>query len=458
MTGEYTNPLCSRYASYSMKKIFSEEEKISNWRSLWVSLAEVEKSHGANITDEQISEMRQHIGTADLKRAAEIEKDTRHDVVAHIRLFAEECPKAAPIIHLGATSCFVADNADVIAMQRAMMLTEMRRVYLVNSLANFASEWRSTPTVGYTHLQSAQLTTVGKRAAMWLQDFMMDLDEIRRQFSNTKSLPCRGPVGSSCPSDDAMEDFENDLCLGAGLPVPFDISGQTYTRKQDFSILQSLSGIAQSAAKMSNDIRFLSSTGEMVEPHEKTQVGSSAMVYKCNPIRCERVGSLSRFVINNAQSAAYTAASQFLERTLDDSAIRRITIPETFLAVDAILNLCADIVDNLTVVVPVVEKKVEDAAPFLATEKVLSICVARGGNRQEAHEVMREASACGPECLVKAMMEDKRLRLNPEEVDILINDAKTNVGKCPSIVSKYVRKVKLKIAGLPSAKPSRVEV
>ena len=392
-----SSPFDSRYGSKTMRAFFSSEYKFSTWRKLWVALAKAERDLGLNITEEQIKEMADAIYMVDLELASNFEKYTKHDVVAHIRAFGKQCPTAEPIIHLGATSCYVTDNTDVIQQRNALLLTQHRLAKLINVLRIFAEQYTDTPTTGFTHYQLAQPTTVGKRACMWIQDFVMDLDELEHQLLNLKMLGCKGATGTSASflelfdgDQDKVRELERRIKNRFGFTSVYPISGQTYTRKQDFNVLQVLSGIAQSASKFANDIRLLSNLKEITEYHSAEQVGSSAMPYKVNPITCEKVNSLSRLVICNLQTCAMNTATQWLERTLDDSANRRVVIPETFMAIDEILLSCLRIAQGLTVNRDVIEEHYTEALPLFITEPILMLLVKKGGNRQELHEELRK--------------------------------------------------------------------
>ena len=397
----YVNPLCTRYAGVEMQKIFSDDRKYSCWRKLWLYLAEAEKQLGIPITDRQIEEMKIHLVDIDYERAAREEQATRHDVMAHIRTFAACCPEAAPIIHLGATSCFVGDNTDVINMRDAMILIRKKLISIMESLAVFAEITKDIPTLGFTHFQPAQPTTVGKRACLWLQDLDMDLKQLDFQLSVLLPLGCKGATGTAASflalfdgDAEKVRKLEEIIVKRMGFSHCQPVSGQTYSRKQDFAVLQTLSGIAQSASKFAGDIRLLSHLSEMEEPFETHQVGSSAMAYKRNPMRSERIASLARYVMCEVQNTAFTASSQWLERTLDDSANRRLAIPEAFLACDGILNLYYSIVRGMRIFPAVMEKHLQEELPFLATENILMYCVKeKHGDRQLLHEKIRSYAA-----------------------------------------------------------------
>jgi adenylosuccinate lyase len=392
----FDHPLIERYASQDMARLFSPRARHTTWRDLWICLAEAEHRLGFPVTKAQVEELRQHRDTFDWDRVAELEKELRHDVMAHIHHFGELAPSAKPIIHLGATSCFVTDNADLVIYRSAMQLVARRLAAVMANLGEFAKQWRSQPCLGYTHFQVAQPVTVGKRACMWAQDFALDFDEILRVAD---WLPFRGVKGTTGTQatflllaggdHEKVEQLDRFVTEGMGFKKCIPVSGQTYTRKLDWSIHQALSAIAQSASKFANDLRLLSHEGEIEEPSEAKQIGSSAMAYKKNPMRCERVNSLSRYVIEASNTSAHTAASQWLERTLDDSAVRRIAIPESFLAIDGILMLIENVTKGLVVYPKVIERKLSEQLPFLATEEILMAGVAAGGDRQDLHERVR---------------------------------------------------------------------
>ena len=396
MHDSYRNPLCSRYASRTMQHIFSEDFKFSTWRKLWIALGESEQELGLPITDAQIQQMRAHIDEIDYDMAAREEKRVRHDVMAHVLTYGACCPDAKPIIHLGATSCYVGDNTDIIQMREGLWQIRRLLVNTLNALADFMEKWKGQPTLAYTHFQAAQPTTVGKRATLWMQDLLMDLEDVEYQLSKAKLLGCKGTTGTQASF---LELFEGDhqkcrqldekIAQKMGYDKCFPVSGQTYSRKLDSQMLNLLSGIAQSAAKFSNDIRLLQHLKEVEEPFEKGQIGSSAMAYKRNPMRSERIASLARYVIADAVNPAMTMAAQWFERTLDDSANKRISVPEAFLAVDGILNLYQNVADGLVVYPKVIRQHMLRELPFMATENIMMDAVKRGGNRQELHERIR---------------------------------------------------------------------
>ncbi len=416
MHDTYENPLCRRYASRQMQEIFSDDRKFSTWRRLWVALAESEQELGLPITDAQIEQMRSHIDDIDYAKAAAYEASVRHDVMAHIHTYGDACPLAEPIIHLGATSCYVGDNTDVILQRQALLRIRFLLLHAIEALAAFAKEHRALPTLAYTHFQAAQPTTLGKRATLWMQDLMMDLEQLDFVLSRQKLLGCKGTTGTGASflalfegDHEKVKLLEQKIAQKMGFSACYPVSGQTYPRKADYFVLSVLSGIAQSAQKFSGDIRLLSHLKEVDEPFEAGQVGSSAMAYKRNPMRSERMSSLARFVIADALNPAMTAGTQWLERTLDDSANRRISIPEAFLACDGILTLYINIIRGLRVYPKVMEKHLRQELPFMATENILMECVKRGGDRQALHEAIREHSvACA-----------KQIKLNGAENDLL---------------------------------------
>ncbi len=439
MGQSYVSPLCSRYASRQMQSIFSDDTKFSTWRKLWVALAESEKELGIHITDEQIEEMKAHIYDIDYARAAEHEKRVRHDVMAHVLTYGEACPKARPILHLGATSCYVGDNTDIIQMD--MALRQVRRLLLdaIRALNDFARKYAGQPTLAYTHFQAAQPTTVGKRATLWLQDLLMDLEALDAQLANLKLLGCKGTTGTAASFLELFEgDHEKVRLLEEKIAGRmgfagrlFPVSGQTYTRKLDFMVLSALSSIAQSAHKFSNDVRLLSHLKEFDEPFEAGQIGSSAMAYKRNPMRSERIASLARYVLCDLTNPAFTAACQWFERTLDDSANRRISVPEAFLAVDAILSLYINVISGVKVYPKIIERHLREELPFMATESILMYCVnEKGGDRQTLHEAIRVHSVAAAEQvkrfgrendLIERILADPAFGLSREEMDRLLD-------------------------------------
>ena len=395
----YESPLSSRYADKEMKYLFSPDKKFITWRKLWIALAESEMELGLPITQEQIDELKAHADDINYDVAEEREKLVRHDVMSHVYAYGVQCPNAKGIIHLGATSCYVGDNTDVIIMTEALRIVEKKLVGVIRTLSDFARKYKNLPTLAFTHFQPAQPTTVGKRATLWIQDLLMDLEDVRYQLSKAKLLGCKGTTGTQASF---LELFEGDhekcreldrrIAAKLGYDSCFAVSGQTYSRKLDSQILNVLAGIAQSATKFSNDIRLLQHLKEIEEPFEKNQIGSSAMAYKRNPMRSERIASLSRYVMVDVLNPYITAATQWFERTLDDSANKRLSIPEGFLAIDAVLNLYLNVSDGLVVYDKVIEKRLRSELPFMATENIMMDAVKRGGDRQELHERIRELS------------------------------------------------------------------
>ena len=398
-TDRYTSPLSERYASREMQYIFSQDMKFRTWRRLWIALAETEKELGLDITQEQIDELKAHAEDINYDVAVEREKVVRHDVMSHVYAYGVQCPKAKGIIHLGATSCYVGDNTDMIVMREALRLIRRKLVNVIGRLASFADEYKALPTLAFTHFQPAQPTTVGKRATLWIQEFMMDLEDLEYVLGTLKLLGSKGTTGTQASF---LELFEGDqekidridpmIAEKMGFEACYPVSGQTYSRKVDTRVLNILAGIASSAHKMSNDIRLLQHLKEVEEPFEKTQIGSSAMAYKRNPMRSERIASLSRYVMIDALNPAITAATQWFERTLDDSANKRLSVPEGFLAVDGILDLCLNVADGLVVYPKVIEKHLRSELPFMATENIMMDAVKAGGDRQELHERIRTLS------------------------------------------------------------------
>lgn len=399
-TDRYQSPLSERYASKEMQYIFSPDKKFRTWRRLWIALAETEKELGLDrITDEQIEELKAHQDDINYEVAKERERVVRHDVMSHVYAYGVQCPKAAPIIHLGATSCYVGDNTDIIIMTEALRLVKKKLVNVIAQLAEFARKYESLPTLAFTHFQPAQPTTVGKRATLWCQEFIMDLEDLDYVLSTMKLLGSKGTTGTQASflelfngDQETIDKIDPMIAKKMGFESCVAVSGQTYSRKTDTRVLNILAGIAASAHKMSNDIRLLQHLKEVEEPFEKTQIGSSAMAYKRNPMRSERIASLSRYVLCDALNPAITSSCQWFERTLDDSANKRLSIPEGFLAVDGILDLCLNVTDGLKVYPKVIEKHLMAELPFMATENIMMDAVKAGGNRQELHERIRTLS------------------------------------------------------------------
>ena len=457
----YENPLCGRYATEEMKRQFSDDNKFSTWRKLWLALAESEQELGLNITDEQLDEMRQHLYDIDYEAAKAHEYKVRHDVMAHVLTFGECCPKAKPIIHLGATSCYVGDNTDIIRMHGALLIIRKLLVNAVAALRDFAEKYKAQPTLAFTHFQAAQPTTVGKRATLWLNDLLFDIEQLDFQLEQLKLLGCKGTTGTGASflelfdgDAEKVEELEKKIAAKMGFEACQSVTGQTYSRKVDYAVLQVLCGIAQSASKFSSDIRLLSHLKEVDEPFESGQIGSSAMAYKRNPMRSERIASLSRYIICDLQNASVTASAQWLERTLDDSANRRISIPEAFLACDAILTLYINIVRGMKVYPAVIEKHMNEELPFMATENILMYCVKnKGGDRQALHEAIRRHSVAAAEQvklygrendLLERVMADETFSLTTEELNSL-TDPSTFTGmaehQCEKFLNEHVKPV-----------------
>ena len=449
----YENPLCGRYASKEMQRIFSPDNKFSTWRRLWIALAESEKELGLAITDAQIEEMKQHIDDIDYDKAADYEKKLRHDVMAHIHTYAELCPTAAPIIHLGATSCFVGDNTDILQMKEGLLQIKKLLVSLMRALADFAEREKDTPTLAYTHFQAAQPTTVGKRATLWLQDLEMDYENLCNLKAHIKLRGVKGTTGTQASfmelfdgDEEKIKELEKRVVAKLGYEKVYGVTGQTYPRKLDYNILSVLSQIAQSAYKFSNDIRILQNMKEIEEPFEKKQIGSSAMAYKRNPMRSERMGALARYVVSLPMNSAITASTQWFERTLDDSANRRIVNAQAFLAVDAILNIYMNVADNLVVYDKVIAKHIRAELPFMATENIIMACVKAGGNRQELHERIRVLSMeagrnvkveGGENNLIELIKRDELFQCVWEQLDDIL-DAKKFIGRAPSQTVEFI--------------------
>ena len=398
-TDRYVSPLSERYASKEMQYIFSPDMKFRTWRKLWIALAETERELGLNITQEQIDEMKAHADDINYDVAKERERQVRHDVMSHVYAFGVQCPKAKGIIHLGATSCYVGDNTDIIVMTEALKLVRKKLVNVIAELSKFAAQYKDQPTLAFTHFQPAQPTTVGKRATLWTQEFLMDLEDLEYVLSPMKLLGSKGTTGTQASflelfdgDQETIDKIDPMIAEKMGFKSCYPVSGQTYSRKVDTRVLNILAGIAASAHKMSNDIRLLQHLKEVEEPFEKSQIGSSAMAYKRNPMRSERIASLSRYVMIDALNPAITSATQWFERTLDDSANKRLSVPEGFLAIDGILDLCLNVVDGLVVYPKVIEKRLMSELPFMATENIMMDAVKAGGDRQELHERIRELS------------------------------------------------------------------
>jgi adenylosuccinate lyase len=457
MPDRYENPLCKRYASAQMQYIFSDDNKFSTWHKLWIALAESQKELGLDISADQIDEMKAQQANINYETAAKIEAETRHDVMAHIRAFGEQCPKAKPIIHLGATSCYVGDNTDIIQQRAALLQIKKLLVNTIVKLYDFADKYKSLPCLAFTHFQSAQPTTVGKRATLWIQDLLSDLEQLEFTLNGLKLLGCKGTTGTGASflslfegNHEKVKTLEQKIAEKMGFDKVYSVSGQTYSRKVDYYTLSVLSGIAQSTYKFSNDIRLLSHLKEVDEPFEDTQVGSSAMAYKRNPMRSERIASLSRYVTVDALNPALTASSQWLERTLDDSANRRISIPEAFLAVDAILSLYINIAGGLNVYPKVIEKHLNEELPFMATENILMHCVKKGGDRQALHERIRLHSVeaakkiklqGGENDLIARILADSSFGMTEKEMNNLLS-AEQFTGRAKEQTEEFLAEVK----------------
>ena len=439
-----------------MKYIFSPDMKFRTWRKLWIALAESEMELGLPITQEQIDELKANADNINYEVAEAREKLVRHDVMSHVYAYGQQCPKAKGIIHLGATSCYVGDNTDVIIMTEGLKLVRNKLVTVIRELAKFADKYKDLPTLAFTHFQPAQPTTVGKRASLWLQELLMDLEDVEYQLSKAKLLGCKGTTGTQASF---LELFEGDhekckeldrrIAKKMGYNACFAVSGQTYSRKLDTQVLNVLSGIAQSAAKFSNDIRLLQHLKEIEEPFEKNQIGSSAMAYKRNPMRSERIGSLSRYVMVDVLNGAFTTATQWFERTLDDSANKRLSIPEAFLAIDGILNLYANVTDGLVVYPKVIEQRLRKELPFMATENIMMDAVKRGGDRQELHEKIRQHSMAasrvvkeegGENDLLERIANDKSFGVTLEELEAILQPSKY-VGRAPQQTTDFLNEV-----------------
>ncbi len=455
MHNKYESPLISRYSSEEMSYLFSEEYKIKNWRRLWTALAEAEKELGLPITDEQIKELRENIENIDFDIAKKREKETRHDVMSHVYAYGVVCPNAKGIIHLGATSCYVGDNAEVIAMKEGLLLIRNKLVQVIKNLTVFAEKYKALPTLGFTHYQAAQLTTVGKRATLWIQDLLMDLETLNFTIDNLKLLGVKGTTGTQASflnlfegNHEKVKALDSIICEKLGFKDKcFKVTGQTYPRKQDMIVLNTLSSIAQSAYKFSNDIRLLQSLKEVEEPFEKNQIGSSAMAYKRNPMRTERICALSRFVIINSLNPAITASTQWFERTLDDSANKRLSTSESFLTLDGILNLYINVSSNLVVYEKVINKHINEELPFMATENILMEAVKKGGDRQFLHEKIRvysmesarEVKEFGRENdLIDRICSDKVFNLNKEEIMSVLKP-ENFIGRSKEQVEEFIK-------------------
>ena len=453
-TNTYESPLSSRYASDEMLYLFSADKKFTTWRRLWVALARAEMELGLPVTQEQVAELEAHINDIDYEKAAQWEKKLRHDVMAHVHTYGELCPKAMPIIHLGATSCYVGDNTDVILMREGLELVRRKLVRVIAKLAKFADENKALPTLGFTHFQAAQLVTVGKRATLWMNELLMDLEEVEYRISTLKLLGSKGTTGTQASflelfegDHEKVKELEAKIAKEMGFDAVVPVSGQTYSRKMDYNVVSTLAGIAQSASKFATDMRLLCHLKEVEEPFEKNQIGSSAMPYKRNPMRCERICSLARYVIVDVGTPAVTTATQWFERTLDDSANKRLSVPEAFLAVDAILNIMENVASGLIVHSKVIEKHVLEELPFMASENIMMDAVKRGGDRQELHERIRVLSQ-------EAGRNVKDLGLSNNLIDLIAADPafgmtkaelsahmepSAYIGRCPQQVEEFLK-------------------
>ena len=464
MTDKYESPLSSRYASDYMLHLFSQQKRIETWRKLWISLAKAEHSLGLPITEKQIEELEAHITDIDFACAAAREKEVRHDVMAHVYTYGKAAPSAAGIIHLGATSCYITDNADIVLYRDGLKYLRGELLKVIANLSRFAETYKATPTLGYTHYQPAQLVTVGKRATLWMQDFVSDLVELDFVVETMKFLGCRGTTGTEASflelfdGDTAkIDEMNRRISADFGFSQCFDVCGQTYPRKLDSRILNCLSSIAQSCYRMANDIRLLQHDRQVEEPFEKNQIGSSAMAYKRNPMRSERICSLSRYLIADALNAPMTASTQWLERTLDDSANRRISMPEGFLCADAILRLAQNVTDGLHVNEKIVEKTVREYLPFIATENLMMEGVKHGGDRQQLHEIIRTCSMDATAKmkngerwdLLADLANHPEFGMTKQEMEAVL-DPMLYTGRCAEQVESYVKKVAPLIAGIDS--------
>ena len=453
----YVSPLCQRYASKQIQYVFSPDFKFGTWRRLWVALAKAEKSLGIDITDEQIREMESKVDDIDYEYATAREKEVRHDVMAHVLTFGYQCPKAKGVIHLGATSCFVGDNTDIIQMREGLLLIRAELLACIKTVRDFALKNKGLATLAYTHFQAAQPTTVGKRATLWLQDLVSDLDNLDFQLSRLRLLGCKGTTGTAASfmelfdgDDEKVKALDRSIAEQTGFEGTYAVSGQTYSRKVDYNVMSVLCGIAQSATKFSNDIRLLSHLKEVEEPFESAQIGSSAMAYKRNPMRSERMASLARYVLCDSLNPAITASAQWFERTLDDSANRRLAIPEAFLAVDAILALYNNIIGGLTLYPRIIAKNLENEIPFMATENILMYCVAhKGGDRQVLHEAIRRHSVEATKAiklegadndLLDRIANDPVFNLSKEEISGIV-DVNAFTGRAEKQVEEYLADV-----------------
>ncbi len=460
MRNTYESPLASRYASKEMLYIFSPDKKFSTWRRLWIALARAEMELGLTnedgtptITQDMIDEMEAHVTDIDYEMAAQEEKKLRHDVMAHVHTFGHQCPKAAGIIHLGATSCYVGDNTDIIQMREGLELVRNKLVQVLNALGKFAARYKALPTLGFTHFQAAQMVTVGKRATLWMNELLMDLEEVEYRIDNLKLLGSKGTTGTQASfmelfdgDTDKIKALEQKIADEMGFKAVVPVSGQTYSRKVDAAVLATLSGIAQSASKFATDVRLLCHMKEIEEPFEKNQIGSSAMPYKRNPMRSERICSLARYVIADAANPAITTATQWFERTLDDSANKRISVPEAFLSIDAILNIYLNVASGLIVHEKVIVKHIQEELPFMASENIMMDAVRRGGDRQVLHEEIRKMSIeagrvvkeeGGQNNLLELIAQNPMFGMSLKEISAHM-DPSLYIGRCPQQVDEFL--------------------
>ena len=455
MYDKYISPLSERYASKDMQYIFSQEKKFRTWRELWIALAKTEKELGIDsITDEMIAELEEHKEDINFEVAKEREKEVRHDVMSHVYAYGVQCPKAKGIIHLGATSCYVGDNTDIILMVEALNLVKKKVLNIIAELSKFADKFKDLPTLAFTHFQPAQPTTVGKRASLWIHDLLLDLEEITHLIDNIKLLGCKGTTGTQASfvelfsgDDEKIKQLDKLIAQKMGFSNCYPVSGQTYSRKIDTKVLFCLAGIAQSAHKFSNDIRLLQSLKEVEEPFEKNQIGSSAMAYKRNPMRSERIAALSNFVMSNVMNGMLTASTQWFERTLDDSANKRLSIPEGFLATDGILDLYLNVASGLVVYPKVIERRLAFELPFMATENIMMNAVKKGGDRQELHEKIRQLSMKAGENvkvhgkennLLELIVNDSSFKLSKKDLEEM-TDSKQYIGRSKEQVEEFLK-------------------
>ena len=453
---KYESPFCTRYASEEMQYLFSADHKFKTWRKLWIALARAEQKQGLAITDEQIAELEKYADDINYDVAIAREKECRHDVMSHVYAYGVQCPHAKGIIHLGATSCYVGDNTDVIVMREALQVVRRKLINVISLLSSFAMEYKDMPALAYTHLQPAQLTTVGKRATLWINELVMDLEEVERRIAGLKLLGSKGTTGTQASfvelfdgDSEKIKAVEKDIADAMGFDAVVPVSGQTYSRKVDSFVVNTLAGIAQSASKFSNDMRLLANFKEMEEPFEKQQIGSSAMPYKRNPMRCERITALSRYVICNSLNPEFTAATQWFERTLDDSANKRITVAEAFLAVDAILKIMLNVCDGIVVYPKVIRQRVMRELPFMASENIMMSAVKKGGDRQELHERLRVHAVAaakvvkeegGENDLIERVLADPAFQLERHEIEAALQP-EMFTGRSSEQVEEFIRDV-----------------